>query len=170
MANELLEEAIREAYATARASAVILDTLQISHPALEEDLYLVAHNVDLDLTLETAEVKTFQATAFRLTKPATGENGRQELGIAFDNVNRVISEFVNQAKITPSPMEVYYRPYLLDDPSTPQLSTPLVLYITDVTVSLFSVVCRASFTDIINRPFPARSQNYSRSRFPSLGG
>lgn len=170
MPNELLEEAIREAYTTARSSAVMLDTLQISHPALEEDLFLVSHNLDLALTLETSEVKTFQATAFRITKPATGENGRQELGIVFDNVNKVVSEFVNQAKITPSPMEVWYRPYLLEDLSKPQLSAPLVLYITDVTMSLFNVTCRASFTDIINRPFPARAQNYSRRRFPSLGG
>jgi hypothetical protein len=169
MPNDLLEAALKEAYATARASAVILDTLQVSHVSQAESLFLVSALVDYDLTLETDEVVTFKGCAFRITPPATGENGKQELGLVFDNVNREVSDFMHAAKSTPSPVEITYRPYLLDNLTQPQLKTPLVLYLTDVVVTLFDVSGRASFADIINRPFPARSQIYTRTRFPGLG-
>ena len=67
------------------------------------------------------------------------------------------------------PVKVQYRPYLLEDLTTPQSEKPLTLYLTDVVVTLFEVTGRASFTDFINRPFPRRTETYNRDRFPSLG-
>lgn len=167
--NPDLEEAYREAIATARSSAVVLDTLQITHPVISESLFLLRYYQDLNLTLETGVQQVFTACGIKVTMPGTGENGRQEMGLALCNVDQKVQQFMHLAKTSFYPVKVQYRPYLLEDLTTPQREKPLTLYLTDVVVTLFEVTGRASFTDFINRPFPRRTETYNRDRFPSLG-
>lgn len=168
MPNTALEDALKEAYATAQSDVAILNTVEISHPALPDGtIYLVRNLVDLDLTIETSEVKTFTAAAFRVTLPAVTDEGLQELTLTFDNVDRRISDFLKAVKEFAEPTVVTFRPYLANDFSKPQMDPPLVLYLTDVTVNLFEASGKASFADIINRKAP--NDIYTRARFPSLG-
>lgn len=166
MPNESLTAAIKEAYATAPSNVVYLETLEISHPLVTPSIYLVKDRVNHDFTLETAAVKTFRACSFRLTLPTSGESGVQEIGIAIDNVDRAIGDFLNTVKESLTPASLTFRPYLSTDPTTPQMNPPLVLFLRDAVVNVFEVTGKATFADILNKRF--LSQLYTRERFPSL--
>lgn len=166
MPNASLTAAIKEAYATAPSDVVYLETLEISHPLVSPSIYLVKDRVNHSMTLETAVVKTFVACAFRLTLPASGENGVQELTIAIDNVDRAVSDFIDVVKDSSTAVTLTFRPYLSTDLTVPQMNPPLVLYLSDVTVSTYEVRGRATFADILNKKYPTRL--YTRADFPSL--
>lgn len=163
--NTALTEAIKQAYAAAKSNEVHLETLEIYHP-LAGHFYIVKDRVDHDLTLETLAVETFEGVAFRFTLPPSGDNGLQELSLAIDNVDQRVSDFLSLAKESVAPVTVTYRPYLASDPTTPQMDPPLVLYLTDVTVTALEVTGKATFADVLNKKFP--NDGYTRARFPSL--
>jgi hypothetical protein len=164
--NTALTEAIKEAYASAPTGVVYLETLQISHPLVVEDIFLVNDRVNHAMTLETAVVKNFRACSFRMALPASGDTGLQELSLTIDNVGREISDFMTTVRDSLDPVVITYRPYLSTDLTTPQMDPPLVLNLTDVVVTAAEVSGRATFADIINRKFP--TDFYTRSRFPGL--
>jgi hypothetical protein len=162
MPGNNLSAAIAEAYATARSDVVYLDTLEISHP-LAPTLYLVRDRVDQVLGIGGGVFKNFVATGFRFSLPAAGENG---LALSVDNVDRRASDFVNLVKGSNEPVQVTYRPYLSTDLTTPQMNPPLVLFLTDVSISLVEVQGRATFADVLNRGY--LTELYTRRRFPAL--
>lgn len=167
MPNSSLEEAIKEAYASAPSNVTVLETLEIRHPSIGEVVRLVRNREDITATLETEEEVVFEGAAFSLSLPAAGENGLQEITVKVDNVDRRVSDFLSTAKDYEEPVRLIYRPYLSSDLSQPQMNPPLELYLTDVNVTVFEVTGKATFADIINKRFP--SDYYTRSRFPSLG-
>ena len=74
MPNDSLNEALKEVYALAPNNRVPLETLQLSHPALTESIYMVQDRQSWDLTLEDGEtIKTFEPVPFRFT-PSIFEN------------------------------------------------------------------------------------------------
>jgi len=168
MPNESLELAMQEVYALAPNDRVVLVTLQLSHPALTETIYMVQDRVAQNFTLETGETVEFEPVPFRLTPPTSGEDGLQELNIAIDNVDRRISDFLELVESERAPVVMTYRPYLSDDPSKPQLDPPLVLSLTDVKINVFEVAGKASFSNITN--LKNLTEYYDRRRFPGLGG
>lgn len=166
---EGLKAAIQEAYASVPAAQVILETIELSHPSLPDGtLYMVQAREDITATLETAESVTFKAVPFRFTLPASGRNGRQELRLSIDNIDRAVSDFVEAVMAYNSPVSVVYRPYLADDLTAPQMDPPLRLTLSEISMNLVEASGRASFADILNRKFPY--ELYTRERFPSLGG
>ncbi len=167
MPNASLTAAIKEAYASAPSNEVILETIALTHSALAAPIYLVKNREDIVATLETAATVTFEASSFRLTLPPTGDNGLQQLSLSIDNVDLRISDFVNTVKKSTEPVQVYYRAYLASDLTQPQTDPPLVLSLSDISVSLFEASGRASFADLVNKKAP--SEYYTRSRFPSIG-
>lgn len=166
--NEALNEAIREAYAVAPADVAVIESIELSHSSINESIYMVQSRLPMIMTLETGATVEFEPVPFRFTLPAAGENGRQELRIAIDNVDRRISDFIEQVKSHVAPVKLVYRPYLSNDLSQPQMNPPLVLSLQQISVSALEVTGRATFADILNRKFPA--DFYTRNRFPGLGG
>lgn len=166
MPNAALTSAIKEAYASAPSNVVVLDTIQVSHPSLGSSLWLVRNLANITATLETAAEQEFTACGFRMALPSTGDRGLQELTIEIDNVNRVASDFIASVKNSTDPVTITYRPYLSTDLSTPQMDPPLVLYLSDVVITAYSVQGRASFANLLNRQFP--NERYLKRRFPSL--
>lgn len=165
--NTALSEALKEAYASAPSNVAVLETLEISHPSIGGTIYIVKNREDLTLTLEDESDHLFEACAFRMSLPASGDSGLQSLTIAIDNVDRRVSDFLNTAKDYQTPVTVKYRPYLSNDYTTPQIETPLVLYLTDISVNVMEVTGKASFADLLNKKFP--TELYTRARFPSIG-
>ena len=166
--NDSLSDALKEAMVCAPSDDVYLETLEIRHASIAEPIYLVRNREDITATLETSDVVVFEAAAFRMALPASGDNGLQELTLAVDNVDRRVSDFFSNAKNYQTPVQCTYRPYLLSDLSEPQMNPPLVLYLSDISITLFEVTAKASFVDLLNKKFP--SELYTRARFPSLGG
>lgn len=162
-----LSAAMAQAYNMAPAAVVIVNTLEISHPAVMEPIRIAQAHENIMLTLETGENVLFEAMPFKFSPPTVGENGIQEMSLAIDNVDLRVSDFCEIASLFPKPVEVRYRPYLKNDPTTPQMVPPLLLYLKDVTYQGGQVTARATMGDLVNRKFP--SELYTRERFPSIG-
>lgn len=168
--NTALSEVLKEAYTLTPSNVAELSTIVIDHPdAPDGPIYLVRDLRDWDLTVPGEGVKTFEAAGFRFTLPASGNDGLQELNLAIDNTDERIGEFLNAVKESTIQTTVTYRPYLSTDPTTPQMDPPLILTLRDVDVKNGVVTAKASFADLLNKPFPHPSQTYTRERFPSLG-
>ena len=168
MPNQSIEDALKEVYALAPNDRVALDTLQLSHPSLDESIYMVQDRIPWDFTLEDGEtIKTFEPVPFRFTPPAAGDNGVLELGISIDNIDRRVFDFIESLDDgTNSAVEVIYRPYLSDDPTTVQMTPPLVLFLSDIRIDAFEITGRATFTNIVNKQY--LTEYYDRQRFPGL--
>lgn len=164
-----LKDAIKEAFATAQGNVATLDTLELSHSLVVEPIYLVANMVDLDLTLEDTTEHTFKGVAWHLDLPPSGDKGLQTLTLVIDNVDpeKVIAKFVDTVKGSQEPVLVKYRPYLSNDLSQPQRTSPIVLHLSGVSFDMFQVTGQATFRDLNNRQF--LTHLYTRKRFPSLG-
>lgn len=163
-----LKEAIIEAYATAQGDVAALDTLEISHSLVEDTIYIVANMNDLALTLEDSSTKTFKGVPWSLRLPPSGDNGLQSLQLVIDNVDpeKELAKFIDTVKHSREPVLIKYRPYLSNDFTQPQRTSPIVLHLTDVTFDLFQVSGQATFRDLNNRQF--LTDLYTRRRFPSL--
>ena len=161
-------DALKEAYASAPSNIVILETIRLVHSVNGPLVSMVRDRTDHLMTLETNEQVLFEAVPFRFALPDKNDQGIQELSIAIDNVDKRVSDFIKDLRNTEGFITVEYRPYLSNDLTAPQMNPPLILTLTDISINVFEVTARATFADIINRPFP--SELYTRARFPSLGG
>lgn len=164
--SDVYADAIKEAFAIAPSSKVVLHTLEIRQTGVQAAIFLVQARRNLVAFDELGVERTFLATGFQFSLPPSNEEGFRSLNIAIDDIGRRVSAFVDAAKAEEQPVEIYYRPYLSDDLSAPQMNPPLVLWLKDVQVSGPQVVGKATFMDIVNKKFP--SELYTRERFPSL--
>jgi hypothetical protein len=165
--NPTLHPALVEAYAIAPAAVSYVHTIELRHESMSEPLYLVQGFLHKQIkpTVGGAFV-TFRACAFEFTLPATDEGGLQELTLTMDNTNNRVSDFCESAMTFPAPVEIYYRPYLSDDLTTPLMDPPLRLFLLDVVVNESQVTGRAAPVDFLNLKFP--TELYTVPRFPSL--
>lgn len=167
MPNTSLSEALQDAYASA-SEQVTLETIQLSHPALDDSIYMVQDMVEHEMTLEDGTVCTFEPVGFQFKLPKAGENGRQDLSISLDNTDLRISDFLQRAKSSREPCTLTYRPYLWPNMSEPQMNPPLKLTLKSVRVKGGTVTGKATFADVLNQPFI--NELYTRERFPGLSG
>lgn len=174
MPNPLMDEALKEAYANADTTEVVISTLELRHPAFTEPIRVVNDFVDIQALLETTapenagEVVTFRAFSFELTLPELTDEGIPELNIKLDNVSREITQHIELAIGVPEKLEVIYRAYLASDLTTagPHNNPPLHLTITSIEATALSVDVTASLVDFVNKKFP--TEEYDGNRFPGL--
>jgi hypothetical protein len=174
----LYEEALKEAYAANPANDVVLDTIEIRHPAFVDDngnptaVRVVRGYDDIVATLEAdapmnaGEAVTFIGAAFNFTLPGFEEGQIPQLQLTLDNVSRELTAHLEQAIGQVAPIEVTYRPYLYSDLSGPQMDPPINMLLTTVTVDVFQVTGTATLNDVHNWGFPNRS--YDLTSFPGL--
>lgn len=158
--------AIKEAFALASSDIVILETLELVFAPTSSRFLLVSNTVDITATLETAEVVTFKAVGMKVKLPAKNKDGFQDLSITISNTNLEASDFLENTLLFDDPVICYYRPYLANDLSTPQVNPPLILYLSDAEITSEYVTVRASFADFLNKPF--LSEKYTKNAFPAL--
>lgn len=133
----------------------------------DRTLYLVREMVPMNLTLENDEVKTFQPCGFKIELPEKSDSGLQDLNIAIDNTDGIVTDFLELAVQVPNQsIRIIYRPYLSSDLTQPQMNPPLVLYMTNASSRGSEVVGTASFSDVLNKTF--LSEKYTLQRFPAL--
>lgn len=174
MPNQTLSEALKEAYASADVSEVIINTIEIRHPAFTEPIRVVSDYAPIDAKLEAnaplngGEVVTFQPFAFELTLPEVMEKGVPEMMLQIDNVSREIIRHIELAISLPDKLEVTYRAYLYSDRLTngPHNDPPLHLTITSIEADAMAITARASIADFVNKKFP--SKEYDENGFPGL--
>lgn len=166
MPNPSLADALKEAFALAPTQVVVLDTLEVRQPGVQEPVYLVRGAREINARLETGETPTFRPVGFRMTLPAEGTEGVRALTVSVDNVGRELMDFVRTALEHPVPVEMVYRPYLSNDLFTPQMNPPLRLFVRDIQITPAQLTARATFMDLVNLRFP--NELYTRDRFPFL--
>lgn len=164
--NPTLEDALIEAYATAPAGVAHVATIELRSSRMSDSLYLVQGFFHREMRLETGTLKTFRACAFDFKLPATDEGGLQEMTITMDNAGNRVSDFCKAAALSPTPVEIWFRPYLSTDLETPLMDPPLRLFLKDITISEAQVSGRADPVDFLNLKFP--TQLYTSDRFPDL--
>ncbi len=165
--NDAYTDAIKEAFALAPHNTVVLHTIEIRQPTVQNPIYLVQARQSIVAVDEDGHSHTFEPVGFSFSLPPSNEEGFRSLNVAIDNVGRRISAFVETAKSAKVPVEMWYRPYLSDDLTQPQMDPPLVLYLKELQITTAQVTGRATFMDVVNRKFPAIL--YTRARFPTLG-
>jgi hypothetical protein len=178
MSDTSLSQAIKEAYASAPTSELILHTLEFRHPSFVDDygvptaLRVVRDHNNLTATLEAGaplDASTpvyFIGYAFDFQLPSVEQSAVPEIVITIDNVSREIEANLERAVLSPSKVEVTYRPYLASDLSQPQMNPPLTLTVTAIEASDLTVTCRATFGDLANKRFP--NVDYTPTLFPGL--
>lgn len=172
------KDAIAEAMASAPADQVILDTIELYHPAFVDELgrptaiRLVKDYQDYNLKLESSAIinpstyVTFIACSFDVVLPEFAEDGNPSLQLSVGNVSRQITTHMEQARQSLIPITVTYRPYLASDTTGPQLDPPIVMELSDVDVDVFQATGTCKLKDIHNQAFPR--EKYTLSRFPGL--
>lgn len=172
MPDMSLEQALKEAYASAPAAEVILHTLEFRHYTFTTPIRVVRDYNDMSAYLEAGAVPdggtqvTFIGMAFDLVLPDVQRSASPEIEIKLDNVSGEIIGYLDLAAQTPELIEVVYRPYLASDLSGPQMSPPLKLVVRSVSADIFQVTARCGYGDLANRKFP--SEVYTTERFPGL--
>ena len=164
--TDAMTAALKEAYASVPTNVVVLDTLEIYHPSIVGHIYLVRNLEPLTLTLEDTTTHEFEAANFDLRLPKKSDEGVQDLELKICNVDRRVSDFMDNAANFQSKVVCLYRPYLSNDLTQPQMVPALMLTLSDVQATVYEVTARASFADLVNRKFP--NQIYSRATFPGL--
>lgn len=160
------EDAYKEALATAPRAEVIVETLSISHPDWTEVYRLVNDRKPLTARLETNEQVEFRPVGFSFAMPKSDVSGVQEMPITLSDLNKEVSSAVLSIASSRDVAKIEYRPYLLSDLERPQTVTPLVLFLREVKIADGVVTGKASFADLLNKPFINRI--YSRRDFPAL--
>lgn len=166
------EAAYAEAMASVDQEEVLLDTLELRHPAFTQPARVVRAYQNYTLGLESdaptqaGQMVEFLACPFEFELPPFEEGTVPTLKITISNVSRDLTGQLEAAISQIAPIQVTYRPYLESDPSGPQMNPPFHMTLTKVTVDVFSVTGIASLDDVHNWPFP--SKRYTPSRFPGL--
>ena len=178
MTNEVLTEAIKEAYASAPSDVILLHTLELRHPNfVDEDgnksaIRVVRDHQNLTATLEATaplnagEEVTFINYPFNFTLPSVDDKVNPEVKVTIDNVDRSIIRNIDLAAESSAVINLTYRPYLSNDLTGPQYDPPLHLILTNITADVFKITGTARFGDLANLKFP--KEVYEPSRFPGL--
>jgi hypothetical protein len=178
MPDPTLSAALAEAYASVPSDVVILDTLELRHPAFLDDhenpiaIRLVRDHQDLIAKLEASaplnagEYVTFIAMGFNLELLPVSTAPVPEITVTIDNVSRELIAHLDAAVESAEKITITYRPFLSDDLSGPQMDPPMTLTLSEVEADVSRVIGRARTLDIGNKRFPAT--NYTARCFPGL--
>ena len=173
-----VNDAIAEAYASARTDVVVLHTLEFRCDAFVDEAgqptalrFVMDADQDHTCTLEsTAPLNAGQAVnfigaMFGLTLPSVEEGAAPKLSITVPNIGTKITSHIDAATTGDKPVTVTYRPYLNTDTSAPQMR-PLTLELDSCKCSSGMITATATLVNLSNKSFP--SVLYDTVKFPGL--
>ena len=180
MPDPSVSDALKEAWAIAPASEIILPTVELRHPLFVDDdgypdsIWVVRDWTDLEATIEAgAPVKggltvTFRAFAIEIALPPIENAPTPEIDVAIDNVDMRIVENLDLAIADGNKIEICFRPYLVSDLSGPQMIPPPTFTLSDVRVDSRTARGKARLDIDLSGVFPRRV--YTAREFPGLIG
>ncbi len=177
MTDPNLTQALQEAYASATVKMRIVHTIEISHPAFDKTVYVVADYRPDDLNekgqqkmsaiLETGQQVDFLCFAFELDMPSIDTTPIPELVLTIDNVGRELMASLQKASQSNDDVLVKYRAYTLNDLTTPAMLRPLQFILRDVVVTPLQMSGICKVKTVGNNSFP--SEKYTLSDYVGLG-
>jgi hypothetical protein len=147
--------------ASAPAGIVLIETLELLHPAFGAPIRITNQLQEVVATLEDSapqnpgEVVPFQSVSFALVLPRAGDGGDQTIDITISNIGQGASARLEEAMASPGPITVIYRLYTSDDLSGPAEDPPTRLTLDSAIADSQKVVAKARNADNINRKFPS---------------
>ncbi len=137
---------------------------KINYP--EQSYFLVRDSENHAFQIDDGSSHVFQAYPFNIIQPEVGSD-QQDIGIVLDNVSLEVIKNIELAAKTPSdPIQMVFRVYI--EGSTVSQTTPLTLSLTEISVDMFTVTCKASRVDLYKRKFPFGNSAYFNNRFKGL--
>ncbi|MFC4172631.1 DUF1833 family protein [Microvirga sp. GCM10011540] len=110
-----LTDAIKEAYADPDLADVVIDTLELDHPAFAEPIRIVP-NADSDMTLGG---HLHQALGMSISLQGFDDDGPTTGVVSIENVSSMLVPYLRDAVQAGSPITVTYRAYLASNLSAP---------------------------------------------------
>lgn len=172
MPDPALSAALAEAYASVPDGVVILDTLEVWHPAFTTPLRIVADGSALHARLEAdaprdaGAIVTFIALAFRLRAPEASPEAPGVLEAEIDTAGREIVAEIDRAVATLDPIAIIWRRFIAGTAADGPDSVVRGLTLRSVSATPVRLVALAGWTDLVNERFPRLV--YDRERFPTL--
>jgi len=173
-----LSDAIAEAYATARTDVVVLHTIEFRHASfvdedgLPDSLRFVLDEgrehvctLEADAPMFPGQAKPFTGCEFGLSLPSVEEGTAPTLTVTVPNIGTAITEHIQSAALSDTPVQITYRAYLSTDKSAPQ-NRPLTLELQTCSAADGKITATATLDNVANRAFP--SVSYDTVRFPGL--
>ena len=181
-----LQEAIKEAYATAPTGVVIYHTLEIIHPLFTVPPSLLTSSAGTFSLVQgyknmfTAAyedgdpvpfLKEYFNYPFLIQLPGISEKSSPEVSIILDNSDKLVLREIKKTLTSSVPITVIYQPFLGSSrPDTAfgdkAYKEPLTLKITSASVTLSKITLKARFPDLANMKFPKTT--YTAERFPGI--
>lgn len=163
MPNSAYDQAIKEAYASVRGTAI--NTLEIRHENLTQPIRVCLNGEDITARLEATapanpnQMVVFQACGFSLTRPDVSSGIVKEMEFSIDNVDRAIVESIEAVSGSSVPAECTFREYLTSDlAGGPSNDPPMHLVLTRANARMTRVTAAAGFPDLSAAEFPV--ENY----------
>lgn len=165
-ADDQIDDALREAFASAPAEEVALNTLELRHPDFVDEngdpahLRIVADGADFTAKLEaTAPADAglsvlFRACPFAFTQPERSEQPLPEAELTIDNVARELAPQLDRTLETNAPIEIVYREFLVSRAAIGPSFVMRGLQGKRVNVGTFRVTGRAGWFDLVNGRMP----------------
>lgn len=173
-----LNDAIAEAYASARTDVVVLHTLEFRCGAFVDEAdqptalrFVMDADQDHTCTLESTaplnagEAVVFLGAMFGLTLPSVEEGAAPKLSITVPNIGTQITQHIDNATAGDKPITVTYRAYLDTDTSEPQ-NRPITLELDTCSAAGGTITATATLVNLSNRAFP--NVLYDTVKFPGL--
>lgn len=128
--------------------------------------FFMVRDVDLHTFKVDGVDQDFQPYPFNVIQPQVGQD-QQDIGIVLDNVSvEVVRNVQAAAENIAVPILMTFRVYM-DGNDTTQI-TPITLAMTEITVDMFSITCKASRVDLFKRKFPWGEHSYYDSKYKGL--
>jgi Domain of unknown function (DUF1833) len=159
---------LKQAFASAPAEEIIIETLQLSHSRFSDTWYLSSNVSEFDAKLESGATVKFTPLPFTVKLPASDAQGGQLLDISIANAGQEMVDEIEAAAAAPNErIEVVYRVYLQSDKTMPQ-NLPLKLSLDNIVMTDEAIRATAGRSDVLNFKFPNLVYATGVNGFPGL--
>ncbi|MFD2679027.1 DUF1833 family protein [Camelimonas lactis] len=162
-----ISAAMEEAYAAARPDQVIVQTLEMDHPAFAQPVRIVTNVAeDMTLTVPGAGDVLFQACGVSITLPGDTEDGPTQARVRVDNVSGILRGYLKDAVQAGEPIKVTFRAYILGEMQPGEVIDGMEL----ASVSLTATAAEGAlkFRELELQAFPLAT--YDQQYYPALQG
>ena len=178
MFDDVLDEAIREAYASAPQNVIVLHTLEINHPAFTRPARVCRWPVtgeepekfgcllEQDAPYNAGQVVDFIGLPFEITLPEKSAESPGSFTLKLDNVGDTLDAELEEAALQGSKITAIYREFIKGTESTDgPRSVWDDISITSPHMEGQSIVATGAVLDWMFKPF---GKLYLPSRYPAL--
>lgn len=166
MADDLYQQALKEAFASNPSNDRVLDTVELYAEGITS-LFYVKDKTSKRITLETEETVVCRPAEFDAPLPTEDEQGNNKSTVTCARDDGVLN-FITQAHAAGVRTYVRRRFYLASDLSAPQNPLPLEYLVDTATIQSKAIQAKCFFAeDTNNKTFPRNK--YKRAVYPSLG-